>query len=352
MYKELQKFREASASLKYIVVLSGTLLFFILMRAISSQPFFEERLVYFKMNRLIPSSVAFCIIISYIIFSRKKKYSNTIAIFCLGVTFIDLVFFTALTTYTRAAERGDLVVPEKAEQFEYKKVRMESFWPSNIRKVDKLRPSMLYLQPSLITEKKNYYHSNFIFTENREYDFYMLRKFWDAYKRFPEAVKRVVMGVDMPKLVFFTDYKVMGDEDVFRESQNLNPELLKHYLYLAPDNYETLPPPKSSTEQAESAIIEVEHFDNNRLSLSVDTKEEGLLYYSDGYDEKWKCFIDGKEHPIHRANIAFKAVFIPEGRHNVLFVYRPVFYLVSLWLFLAACAMGFISIWWSWLRSR
>jgi len=336
---------------RIIILLSATLLLIIAV-AIFSRPFFTERLMFFKMNRLIPALAAFYITLSYVLFFHNKKHPYIIAVFCLGVTFIDLIFFTGLATYTHLASREGTVIPERAKPFEYQRVRLPSFWPANIGTIKFLRPAMLYLQSSIITEKKYYSHGSLIFTENKEIDFYMLKKTWDAYQRFPEEAKRIVMGVDAPKLSFFTDYKEMDDEAVFKECEDLNAGLLKHYIYLAPNNHVALPIYRTSTQEISSADIEIEHFDNNRLRLTIDTKESGLLYYSDGYDKNWKCFVDGKQNPVLRANIAFKAVFIPEGRHSVLFVYRPIFYLISFWLFLAACATCLISAYWGYLNRR
>lgn len=350
MDRNSQKFRRFNVSAIRAMVLLSAILVLIIALAILSQPFFAERLIFFKMNRLIPISMAFCIVVGYILFFYNKKYSSIITVVCLGITFIDLVLFTGLSTYTRLEKRVDLVVPERVKSFEYQKLRMESFWPSNIRKIYFLRPAMLYLQSSVITKEKFYYQGSLIFSKNREFDFYMLKKFWEAYQRFPERIKRVVMGVDMPKLAFFTDYKEMDDEAVFKECENLDPELLKRFVYLAPNGYEAPSVQKISMGQTSSANIEVEYFDNNRLRLLIDAKESGFLYYSDGYDRNWRCFVDGEQQPIRRANIAFKAVFIPEGRHSVLFVYRPIFYLMSLWLFLAACAICFGSAYWSWMK--
>ena len=37
----------------------------------------------------------------------------------------------------------------------------------------------------------------------------------------------------------------------------------------------------------------------------------------------WKVLIDGREHPLLRANLINRAVFVPAGEHEVVFQYRP-----------------------------
>jgi uncharacterized membrane protein YfhO len=43
----------------------------------------------------------------------------------------------------------------------------------------------------------------------------------------------------------------------------------------------------------------------------------------DTYDPGWRAWVDGRPTPVAPANIAFRAVRVPEGRHSVELVYRP-----------------------------
>jgi len=66
-----------------------------------------------------------------------------------------------------------------------------------------------------------------------------------------------------------------------------------------------------------------EKYGNQESIIKVDARGDGLLFVSDTYYPGWKAYVDGKESRIYRANYAFRAVFIPEGEHEVRFVYRP-----------------------------
>ena len=57
--------------------------------------------------------------------------------------------------------------------------------------------------------------------------------------------------------------------------------------------------------------------------IDVASPEEGLLFVSDAYYPGWKAYVDGVESKILRANFAFRAVKVPQGQHEVRFVYRP-----------------------------
>jgi hypothetical protein len=61
----------------------------------------------------------------------------------------------------------------------------------------------------------------------------------------------------------------------------------------------------------------------NSVSLTCSSEHDAFLYVSDTYYPGWKAYIDGKEVSIYRANLAFRAVYLPKGFHTVLFVYRP-----------------------------
>lgn len=69
--------------------------------------------------------------------------------------------------------------------------------------------------------------------------------------------------------------------------------------------------------------IEVRRYSFNRLDLEVAVDRSGgaWLYYADAYHPGWHAYADGKEIPVARANLAFKAVFLEKGSHEVSFVY-------------------------------
>ncbi|MDB6059376.1 MAG: hypothetical protein JWO95_3220 [Verrucomicrobiales bacterium] len=54
----------------------------------------------------------------------------------------------------------------------------------------------------------------------------------------------------------------------------------------------------------------------------VEATRRTMLVVAQTYFHNWKAFVDGKAVPILRANEAFQAIEIPEGKHLVRFVYR------------------------------
>jgi hypothetical protein len=62
---------------------------------------------------------------------------------------------------------------------------------------------------------------------------------------------------------------------------------------------------------------------SDRVSLEVEASSAGFVVLADAFDPGWRATVDGRQVPILRANVAFRAVAVPGGRHAVEMVYRP-----------------------------
>ena len=61
----------------------------------------------------------------------------------------------------------------------------------------------------------------------------------------------------------------------------------------------------------------------DRVSLEAELSADGYVVLVDGHDPGWRTLVDGRPAPLLRANVAFRAVAVPKGRHAVEMVYRP-----------------------------
>lgn len=61
----------------------------------------------------------------------------------------------------------------------------------------------------------------------------------------------------------------------------------------------------------------------DRVRLEADLVRAGYLVLVDAYDPGWKAAVNGAPATVLRANIAFRAIRLPAGRHAVELVYRP-----------------------------
>jgi hypothetical protein len=60
------------------------------------------------------------------------------------------------------------------------------------------------------------------------------------------------------------------------------------------------------------------------VMVEAELSAPGWLLLNDAFSPGWKASADGKESRIYRANYLMRAVFLGEGKHRVVFSYRPL----------------------------
>jgi hypothetical protein len=63
---------------------------------------------------------------------------------------------------------------------------------------------------------------------------------------------------------------------------------------------------------------------NTQIEVDVDAEKPGFLVLNDVWHPWWFAQVDGKDTPILRANVLFRAVPVAAGRHRVRFTFRPL----------------------------
>jgi hypothetical protein len=76
------------------------------------------------------------------------------------------------------------------------------------------------------------------------------------------------------------------------------------------------PPPPATVAQVTSRS-------DTGVTVAVSAAQPGHLVLLDTFYPGWEARIDGRRFPIEAANVAFRAVAVPAGRHEVRFAYRP-----------------------------
>ena len=63
---------------------------------------------------------------------------------------------------------------------------------------------------------------------------------------------------------------------------------------------------------------------NTQIDVEVDADKAGFLVLNDVWHPWWFAQVDGKDAPILRANVLFRAVPVAAGRHRVRFTFKPL----------------------------
>ncbi len=71
-------------------------------------------------------------------------------------------------------------------------------------------------------------------------------------------------------------------------------------------------------------VCRIDDLRADRVQLETRASGEAFVVLADAWDRGWSARVDGRPAPVLRANVAFRAVEVPAGRHSVDFFYRPL----------------------------
>jgi uncharacterized membrane protein YfhO len=80
------------------------------------------------------------------------------------------------------------------------------------------------------------------------------------------------------------------------------------------------------------------------IDLDVESDGPGYLVVTEAHDRGWRATVDGRPAPIAAANLLFRCVALPAGRHQVRLRYRPRLVAWGAGASLLAVALG-LSVW-------
>ncbi|MBU1127141.1 YfhO family protein, partial [Patescibacteria group bacterium] len=80
---------------------------------------------------------------------------------------------------------------------------------------------------------------------------------------------------------------------------------------------------KGDNKEAFDFKLEWLSYESDRYKISTELEKPGLLFVSDQFYPGWKAYVDGEEAEIYRADFVFRAIYLPSGKHDVVFSYEP-----------------------------
>ena len=70
--------------------------------------------------------------------------------------------------------------------------------------------------------------------------------------------------------------------------------------------------------------ISLKEYKNTEVEIEVDSPKAGFVVLNDVWHPWWFGSVDGKPAEILRANVLFRAIQVPAGKHVVRFEFRPI----------------------------
>ena len=78
-----------------------------------------------------------------------------------------------------------------------------------------------------------------------------------------------------------------------------------------------------SQVQDSSSVVRITKYEPNELHYTVDSKNGGVIVFSEIYYPGWTCTVDGKPVEVGRVNYVLRAININGGKHEVKLEFRP-----------------------------
>lgn len=77
----------------------------------------------------------------------------------------------------------------------------------------------------------------------------------------------------------------------------------------------------------DNGTVIVKKYTPNEIVLSTDNKTRETLFSSEVFYPGWEGFVDEQKVDVTKTNHAFRALFVPAGRHTVIYRYSPRIFL-------------------------
>ena len=103
-------------------------------------------------------------------------------------------------------------------------------------------------------------------------------------------------------------------------------------------------PPAGFVAGAGNGRAEITRYEANRVDLKTEADAPSILVLAENHYPGWRAYVDGEAAGVLRVDYNLRGVFVPAGKHEVRFVYRPKSVLIGLAVsLLTAAALAFVT---------
>lgn len=295
------------------------------------------------------TALIFTLIISIaiILLSKQKIRAEIIGFALVAIVFIDL--FTAGASFNRGEQN-----PEDA--YKLSPDMVQAFQPKLPE--DIFRVSMRMYNPSYMAMKRNQgVMDDIMLVEG--YNQLQLARFVPAtgerqsihdlmnvrYEIAIDSMARQFRFVQRPTMLprawVVADYQVIPDENIANYMKSNKVDYSQKVLLEEKPGFESSSNPAVSN-------VKFTSYSSNEMELEVETNVDAMLVFSEVYYPEWKCFIDGEETKIFRANYSLRAIELPNGKHTIVMAYESESFaagsMITMIVFFSAMAgLGFLT---------
>ncbi len=123
----------------------------------------------------------------------------------------------------------------------------------------------------------------------------------------------------LPRVMFASNYQIADFDELQKTGQwpQFNPRQTV-LLEAAPDGIATQ---NTKLANAQATIVE---YRNGRIEITSTSDQAGFLVLNDSYHPWWYVSVDDAPAEMLKANVIFRAVAVPAGKHKIVFEFRPL----------------------------
>ncbi len=122
----------------------------------------------------------------------------------------------------------------------------------------------------------------------------------------------------LPRVVLVGDWRLADFSDVLRTGQWPDADPSSTVLL------ERAPRPAFPPAALSGGTSRIVEYRNDEVVVEVDTPASAMLVLNDIWHPWWSATLDGQPAEMLKANMLFRAVAVPHGKHTVRFTFNPI----------------------------